>query len=180
LHKLYNLLQKPSIIFFLSSLLLSSELCAQNYQSAIGLRLGPVPAISAKFFPGNNGVVAHEVLLSNRWGGVQLDWLMEWHRPINAPADISPLNLFYGLGAVAGMSNYKRDYYDFRRNEWYLRRNQQLLFGAQAIIGVEHQVPGSPFVVALDIKPVIFLAGYRNNMFRYYEAGVTVRYVLGD
>ena len=74
---------------------------------------------------------------------------------------IDGLSYFYGLGVHAG-----------------LQSNAVPVIGADAIAGVEYDIPGFPLLVSLDIKPALDLFG-SDFGFNWNQGAITLRYALG-
>lgn len=140
-------------IFFLifSLLILNSVLQAQNYDSAVGVRLGYPRGITYKQFTGHTAALEFIVGIGER--GSSLTVLFEEHSEV---FDYS-MNLVYGVGGHAGIW---RDY---------------LNVGIDGILGLEF-TPNSPFVFAIDYKPTVFL--WRSNIRTVTEGAFSVRYAF--
>ena len=80
----------------------------------------------------------------------------------NIGGSIDGLSYFYGLGAHAGIQS-----------------NAVPLIGADAIAGVEYDIPGLPLLVSLDIKPALDLFGSEFG-FNWNQGAITLRYALGQ
>jgi hypothetical protein len=124
---------------------------AQNYQFAAGLKFGGYEnGLSGKYFMTKD--VALEGILGFRSGGVVITGLYE----INMIAfDVPELKFYYGAGAHIGAINhsYKR-LGTSDRDEI----GNQLLLGADGVIGLEYVIPKSPIAFSLDLNPRLELA----------------------
>jgi len=124
----------------------------QNYTFSAGLKFGGYEnGISGKYFIADN--TALEGVLGFRNSGVVITGLYELNQEaFNVPA----LKFYYGFGGHIGAIGSG----DYRRfgggNEVYA--NNQILLGADGVIGLEYILPNSPIAVSLDLNPRIELA----------------------
>ena len=129
-----------------------SEVQAQNYDSAFGIRFGFPAGVTYKQFTGSS--TAFEVIVGGGQNGVTVTGLLELH----AEALDYSLQLFYGLGGHIGV--------------W----REDLNVGADAIFGLEFTPDGAPIVFAIDVKPTIYF--YRSDL-RFSTGGAfSVRYAF--
>src|SRR6476469_4469847 len=121
------------VLVLITALAITINAKAQDYQTAVGIRLSSHDAainnsISLKHFVNSN--LALEGLLS--FGDpVALGVLVESHHPINGAAG---LNWLVGGGAYVGFGG---------------TRN----FGAQGIVGLDYKIASIPLNLSLDWKP---------------------------
>ena len=123
-----------------------------DYQIAAGLKFGGYEnGISGKYFMNNS--TALEAILGFRQKGLVITGLYEIHQvAFNVPA----LKFYYGFGAhigAIGSGTYKRFNGD---NQIYA--NNQVLLGADGVIGLEYKIPDAPIAISLDLNPRIELA----------------------
>jgi hypothetical protein len=124
-----------------------------NYTFAAGLKFGGYEnGISGKYFMDDN--TALEGVLGFRSGGVVITGLYEIHQEaFNVPE----LKFYYGFGAhlgAVGSGNYK----SFGGSN-HVYANNQILLGADGVIGLEYIIPQSPIAVSLDLNPRAELTG---------------------
>ncbi|MEZ4886989.1 MAG: hypothetical protein R3E32_19825 [Chitinophagales bacterium] len=121
------------LLFLIICLLAANGLTqAQNYDAAVGIRFGFPTGITYKQFMGGN--TAFEVIVGGGDKGGSVTALIEFHSEV---LDQS-LNVFYGLGGHIGT--------------W----RSDLNVGVDGIFGLELST-SSPIVMAIDIKPTVFL-----------------------
>jgi hypothetical protein len=151
----------------------------RNYNTAIGLRLGPTYGFTIKHFISDR--VALEGLVTSRyygagiygrggWNGspgLMLTGLAEWHFPIG---NIQGFNWFVGGGFHLGVMGGYRAHPHFGNDRAYF------LTGLDAIGGVEYTLPNAPVTFQADIKPSFHLVEYFGVW--YNEAALTVRYTF--
>jgi hypothetical protein len=123
-----------------------------NYQFALGLKFGGYEnGISGKYFM--DKATSLEGILGFRSNGLVVTGLYE----INQKAfDVEGFKFYYGFGAhigAVGAGYYRRFNGD---DERYI--NNQILLGADGVIGLEYVIPKSPIAVSLDLNPRLELA----------------------
>lgn len=112
----------------------SFSLKAQEYKTAVGIRLGPTspaiaPGFTIKHFLDEKHAVEGMIGVSN---GIGLAALYEWHFPITS---VEHLQWFAGAGGYAAF------------------RNNTTFIGAAGIIGADYKFPDIPLNISLDWKP---------------------------
>ena len=137
---------------------------AQNYQTAIGIRLGVMAGITAKHFIDSKAAL--EGMLTTRWGGFSICGLYELHQPLSP----SNLDWYYGAGAHFGAFNGSEDI------PWAENGKSYAIFGVDGIIGIEYTFDNAPINLSLDWKPSINLTGYSG--FWGAEFGLSCRYAF--
>ena len=148
-------MQKPIFFLLLLAVLSSSEVTAQNYKSALGVRLSSNAAIinnavSAKLFM--NQSVALEALLS--FDPLAIGGLVEVHKPIGSATG---LQMFYGAGLYGA----------FKGN-----RN----VGAQGVLGLDYKFATIPVNLSLDWKPELNF--FNDFIFEPAVVGISARFTL--
>ena len=123
-----------------------------DYQIAAGLKFGGYEnGISGKYFMNNS--TALEAILGFRQKGLVITGLYEIHQvAFNVPA----LKFYYGFGAhigAIGSGTYKRF-----NGDTQVYANNQVLLGADGVIGLEYKIPDAPIAISLDLNPRIELA----------------------
>ncbi len=123
-------------IFFLISLLttFSISLKAQDYKTAVGIRLGPNSAAIAPGFTVKHFINEKHALeaLVGFGDGLGVCGLYEWHQPVAA---VEHLQWFAGVGAYAAY------------------RTKTAFIGAAGIVGVDYKFPDIPLNISIDWKP---------------------------
>ena len=166
-------------------LLVSSETHAQkNYNTSVGVRLGPSYGFSIKHFFAEK--VAFEGLVTSRylggikglpsnayghWSstpGVNVTALFEWHFPIGK---VQGFNWFIGAGAHVGVwGGYSSHPHFNNENRPYV------LTGLDAVGGVEYTFAKIPLTLQVDIKPSFHFVEYLGIW--YDEVALTARYAF--
>jgi hypothetical protein len=136
---------------------------AQEYNNAVGIRLGYDNGISGKhFFMPNNAV---EGIMSFSPHAFKLTGLYQYQQPF---LDIDNFDWYVGaglhLGSITDKSKQKGDH--------------AFLFGADLIVGVEYVFPAAPFSLSLDWKPSFSFTNNFNDYW-FYGFGVSLRYTFG-
>jgi len=163
-------MKKISLLFsLLFALALCSQLNAQDYKSAIGLRFGYPLSISYKtFLTETNALELYAGYrgYSGVYGYFSIGGLYEIHNPING---VDGLSWYYGGGLSVQFFSYDDSYYfnddlgDFG-------------VGLSGVIGLDYKFADAPFNLSLDFLPTIRFGGWDSG---YYSWGaLAARYVL--
>ena len=142
---------KKSILFACILTMLSVSLKAQEYKTAVGIRLGPTspaiaPGFTIKHFLNEKNAVEGLMSVGNGFG---LCGLYEWHHPIPS---VEHLQWFVGAGG----------YLAFRDSDTFV--------GAAGIVGLDYKFAEIPLNISLDWKPELNLV----SEVGYEGAGVGV------
>lgn len=141
------------LIIFSLCLFISTTIKAQDYSTAVGLKFGGYEnGISAKHFIQPN--TALEGILGFRRGGVVITGLYEIHQPA---FNVDKFKFYYGFGAhvgAIGKGRYRRFGAD---DEIYTK--DQIMIGADGVLGLEYIIPESPIGISLDLNPRVELNG---------------------
>lgn len=140
---------------------LASTLSAQQYNTAIGIRMGYDSGITLKHFFAPS--TAGEFIVAASPNYFQLTGLYEYQQPI---PDVPGLDWYVGFGAhIGGIHKYKDRY------------NSAFLLGADLIGGIEYLIPSAPLTVSLDWKPSFnFTNSYNDYWFSPFA--LSVRYTI--
>ena len=124
-----------------------------NYKTGVGIRGGGYEnGLTIKHF--TNSSTAIEGILGFRPGVVIVTGLYEKH----AVAFSEPsLNWFYGAGAHIGAIDEGRFYRGYGKDRFYA--DNELLIGADGILGLEWKIPEIPFALSVDLHPRLEFAG---------------------
>ncbi|MDZ7607490.1 MAG: hypothetical protein U5K79_18305 [Cyclobacteriaceae bacterium] len=163
-------MKKITLLFAMLFLLaLTSEMKAQDYKSAIGLRLGYPISISYKtFLTEFNALELYAGFrsYSGVYGYFTVGGLYEIHKPIG---DVDGLSWYYGGGASVQFFTYDNAY-NFDDD------NGSFGVGISGVIGLDYKFPTAPFNLSLDFMPTFRLGGWDDG---YYSWGaLSARYVL--
>jgi hypothetical protein len=134
-------------LFLAGFLLTSVLLSAQNYKSALGLRLNHYSgALTYKWFMSETNALDWTLSTGLDDGGFTITGLYELH----TPTSLSPqLQWYYGLGGF--FSLYGNDAVNY------------LAFGVNGVLGIEYAITEIPFAISLDYIPAI---GIRSNNYK--------------
>lgn len=149
---------------FIAALLVigfATTINAQQYNTALGVRLGYDNGITLKHFfaPASAG----EFMLYASSNYVQLTGMYQYQQPLPNAANFE---WYVGLGGHVGAIHKNRSHY-----------NNSLLVGADLIGGIEYIFPTAPFTVSLDWKPSFnFTNNYNDDW--YSGFALSLRYVL--
>lgn len=135
-------------LLFLSVIICGRAASAQSYQTAAGLRFGYEGGVSLKYF--TSPTVALEGVLGFRTKGAVFTGLFEIHQ---SAFNVAELKFYYGAGAHIG--GVGKGGYQVYRGDYQIYNSSSLLFGADAVIGLEYLVPNSPIAISGDLDPRI-------------------------
>jgi len=139
---------KKIILTLTLALFLNTLASAQDYNTAIGLRLGTSIGVTARHFLGEKSAV--EGLLTTRWQGLEITGLYEFS---NNAFDVDRLNWYFGFGAHLG-------FYNGDNTPWGESGTSYAILGIDGIIGMEYSFIDVPINLSLDWKPMFNLTSY--------------------
>lgn len=150
-------------LFFAAALMttFAFTLNAQQYNTALGVRLGYDNGITLKHFfaPASAG----EFILAASSNYFQLTGLYEYQQPFPGAPN---LDWYVGIGAHLGAIHKHKELYD-----------NAFLIGADLIGGIEYVFPQAPFNISLDWKPSFnFTNSYNDNW--YSGFALSLRYTF--
>lgn len=157
------------LILFVTSVSLSK---AQEYNSAIGLRLGPLTGITYKKNLRSNlyleliGTMRLNGFLNNSFG-TNLTALVEYQRDFNG---LMGLSWFVGGGAHVGLWSGSGS------NLYFTEDRMHLLLGIDAVVGLEYAFDDIPLAISIDYKPSFNFIEYFGLWFD--EVALTFRYLI--
>ncbi len=160
-------------ILILSAVLLSFCGHAQNYNTAIGVRLGGLTSgATIKHFTASR--TALEGIFSFGQKSFLVTGLYEKHRSVDNAAG---LTWFYGAGAHVGFFNYGGRYYIIKNNRTYVVRegDKATVIGVDFIIGLDYKIPNAPINIGLDFKPFV---DFFDGPVAFYDAGLSLRFAF--
>lgn len=158
------------LFFLLTGFALSSNLKAQDYQSAIGLRFGYPISVSFKTFLNESNAL--DLYLGYRnYSGIYnylaLGGFYEFHNDING---VEGLKWYYGFGASVLFFGYD-DFYG-----GFIDEQGKVGVGLSGVIGLEYTFPDAPVVLSVDLAPTFRIGGWDDG---YYTWGaLSARYIL--
>src|SRR5690349_3703856 len=129
---------KKTLLFISLIIAFSFSSKAQEYKTAVGIRLGPsspaiAPGFTIKHFLDEKHAVEGIVGIND---GIGICGLYEWHFPVTS---VEHLQWFAGAGAYAA----------YRSSTSYI--------GGAGIIGVDYKFPDIPLNISVDWKPELNL-----------------------
>lgn len=142
---------------------------AQNYTTAIGLRLGYPFSASYKTFINENNAI--EITAGYR-GWTYYKWFniggyYQHHTPIESADGLS---WYYG----GGINLY---FWSFDNSYFNSKDYSSTTLGLSGVLGLDYKFKDTPINVSLDWIPTFFLSGYGDGFGGGY-GGLSVRYVL--
>ena len=157
-------MKKITLLFSMLFVLgLTSQLKAQDFQSAIGGRIWYPAAVSYKFFISEPAAI--ELYAGFRgysgYGGFTVGGQYEHHMDIS---DIEGFQWYFGGGASASFYNY--DYDDV----------SNVGIGINGVIGLQYTLANAPWSFTVDWMPTILISDYNEGFGGAGGAGA--RYIL--
>lgn len=150
--------------------LLPSEVQAQNYQTAVGARLGYPLSASLKHFITDNhaleGYVGFRGFSTYSWVAVGASYQI--HNEIDA---VDGLAWYYGAGAAVSFWSY---------DSIFVGDNSAgTVFGIQGYLGLDYTFANAPVNVSADWVPTFWLSGFSSGFGGGFGA-LAVRYIISD
>lgn len=153
---------------------LANDSVAQNFGSALGLRLGYPLSISYKTFINESGAI--EVMAGTRGSGsgafgyrwYQVAAAYQVHKPL-AVGDVDGLSWYFGGGASVYFWNF---------NDGFAGENSNSSFGLQGYLGLSYNFENAPINITADWVPTYFLNGFGSGFGADYGS-LGIRYILG-
>jgi len=164
------------LLFVASFLCFSHTAEAQEYNSAIGARLGRPLSASYKNFISEQGAIelfgnfrTRGVLTSYRWTRLGLGGAYQHHIDLDID-DLEGLKWYVGGGATAYLWTYS--------NDVFFEGSDNFTFGVQGYVGLDYALEDTSLNLSLDWVPTIFLGdGYVSGFGASYGA-LSIRYIL--
>jgi hypothetical protein len=152
---------------FIAGFSVANRLSAQEYKTALGIRLSSAPAIqnnSITFKQFINQKTAVEGLLS--FGDpLSIGALVEFNQPFSTPG----LQWFYGAGGYLGFGKELNVAKQIEERKTY--------FGGQGVVGLDYKFANIPINISLDWKPELNLVSDIN--FEPGAIGFSARFTFG-
>ena len=141
---------------------------AQEYESAIGARLGsPLSLSYKKFVSESNAIELYGGLgFGTGFSSFSANGAYLLHKPLDAADGLS---WYYGAGA--GIA-----FFTFRST--FLGSSGGATVNAQGYLGLDYKVSDIPLNLSIDIVPTFGVTGFRNGLF--FGGAVAARYILGQ
>jgi len=156
---------------FISSLifcfLVSTDLHAQQFKSAVGLRLGSPTSVSLKTHLNESNAL--ELMAGGRWysgySWYNLGAAYQIHKPLNIEG-VEGLEYYFGAGASVYFWSF-----DFASDA------SSTTLGVQGYLGAQYTFKDTPISITVDWVPTIFINSYLTGFGGGY-GGLGVRYVF--
>lgn len=161
--------------FILLSLLITgfafaSKVQAQDYKSAIGLRLGYPLSLTYKTFLTEKSALDLYVGYrgyANVYSYITVGGFYEIHNDING---VDGLKWFYGFGASVLFLNYNNAY------SGWIDLPGKFGVGLSGIIGLDYAFADAPIELSLDFAPTIRIGGWDSGFYPW--GALSARYIL--
>lgn len=151
-----------------------TNLEAQSYKSAIGIRLGVPLSLSFKTFISETHAIELFASFQSQDLGFGLDWkrisLGGSYQLHNEIPGVDGLNWYYGGGALVSFWSYSE--------ENFFADESSVSLGLQGNIGLDYKFESIPLNLSVDWIPTIFINGYLGGFGAGYGA-LAARYTFG-
>jgi hypothetical protein len=164
-------MKKIALLFSLLFVLaMSTQIKAQDYKSAIGLRFGYPLSVTYKTFLNESNAL--DLFAGFRgYSGVysyfSVGALYEIHKPIS---DVDGLSWYFGPGASVQFFNYDDDYF-FGNDD-----PDGFGFAVSGVIGLDYKFASAPVNLSLDVMPTFRIGGWDDGFYAWWA--LSARYVL--
>ncbi|MFK8056371.1 MAG: hypothetical protein AB8F78_09660 [Saprospiraceae bacterium] len=164
-------MKKLLFLLFAGILLSSVSLTAQNFESAVGARLGIPLSVSYKLFINESDAVEAYAGISSRafYNEARVAVAYQRHNSFDLDAELAPLQWYYGAGASVGFYNYALD---------YIGNSGGIGLGISGYLGVQYAFDDIPLEVTVDWVPTIGIGSNGGRGFAAGYAGAGIRYIL--
>lgn len=170
-------MKKAYLLFAILCIFSLSEIAAQKYQSAVGLRLGSPVGLNGKLFISETNALEGTVALrgSAGWSFIDVMGAFIFQNPLDLD-EIENFDWYWGVGATVQFWRYHR--------LLNTDRFSGTAFGIQGHLGVEYIFDDMPLNIGIGWSPTIFFnrGGYYGSTYGWGRgfsyAAVTVRYIL--
>jgi hypothetical protein len=159
---------KSTLFTLLIVLCMTATSFGQDYNSAVGLRLGfPTSVTYKKFLNDKNAIEIYAGLRSYAfYSSVNVNAAYLIHNPIES---VDGLSWYYGAGAGIYISSFDLG---FNYGD-----SGKLGIGLSGYLGLDYAFKGTPINLSVDWVPTFFLSGY-NNGFGAESGSLAARYIL--
>ena len=164
-------MKKHILSFIIAVIFICVNVNAQDYGTGIGVRGGLWSGLTVKHFV--KETMAIEGILSYGYRGYQITGLFEVHGKAFEPEG---LYFYYGGGVHFGTYS-GRGYYNWWATNYV---SNMVALGIDGILGLEYQIPTTPLVGGIDIKPYIQARFPGNSFFprNYFDTAISLRYTF--
>ncbi|MEO1451487.1 MAG: hypothetical protein AAFV07_18290, partial [Bacteroidota bacterium] len=153
-----------SLIFLMLG---ATELLAQRYSTAVGVRAGYGMGFSYKSYV--KPKVAFEGILAVRWRGVGATALVQKHHKL---LGVPGVQWYYGGGMHAGYWN------DVETRQALFSGESSVILGLDGVVGIEYTFDEIPINVSLDWIPMVNIIGGRVAGNVAGGGGLAIRYAF--
>jgi len=159
---------------------ISGTAYTQVFERQLGMRLGVMSGITGKVILDRKTAI--HGTLGFRKGGVQLYTLLEVYKLLDKSTNQN-WYLYFGGGAHVGYINgYNRvrrwsnstGYY------WEEQRASGPVFGLDAVMGVEYNIPALPLVLFCEFKPMVELQNFNRFKANFWDTAIGIVYRLNN
>jgi len=165
-----------ALLVFFTSILVSTNVKAQQYGSAVGLRIGYPISLSYKTFIGDQSLLEFTVGsrgFNSGFAGIGVrQWIFSGAYQIQKPLDLGDfqgLDYYYGGGVSVSLWTF---------NDGFSDNFATTTFGLQGYLGLSYAFEDVPINITLDWVPSLFIGNGFVSGLGFGFGSVGVRYVL--
>lgn len=150
----------------------------QNYEKSAGVRLGNTSGLTFKKFVTEDE--AFELILSGRNEGMQFTTMYLFHQPMQFSFNEN-FYVHYGLGGHVGYERFddiSKTLVNEAGDAFIFEDKSFFVMGIDASLGIEYRWLEVPITIGFDIKPLFNFIGMRHTRARFWDAGISFKYVF--
>jgi opacity protein-like surface antigen len=159
---------KKILIILIAAFAFGTSAQAQDFKSAVGLRLGYPLSISYKTFMDEKSAIEGYVGFRAFSGVGSYFTISGAYQIHNDFPDVNNLQWYYGAGASVNFWSFKST---------FLEDFSSTSFGVQGYLGLSYTLEDTPLNLSVDWIPTIFLGGYSSGFGGGYGS-LAARYIL--
>ena len=161
-------------------IIVQSSFAQGSYKHSAGIRLGNTSGLTYKTFL--KGEQALELLLSGRNEGIQLTTTYLTHNQMEFSFNQN-FYVYYGIGGHIGIERFQ----DLGKsiipgeggeNTFVFDDRNYFTMGIDGILGLEYRWLSVPITISFDIKPYFNFIGLRYTQIKFWDAGLSFKYIF--
>ncbi len=150
----------------------------QEYEKSAGVRLGYTSGLTYKRFTVNNEAIS--LMLSGRKEGVQITAIYLFHQPLELSFN-DRFYIHYGVGGHLGYERFgdiSKAIINESGDEFVFQEKGYFVMGIDGSLGVEYRWLELPMTIGFDVKPFFNFIGMRYLRAKFWDAGISFKYVF--
>lgn len=150
----------------------------QLYEKSAGIRLGNTSGLTFKKFTTESEAI--ELILSGRNDGMQFTALYLFHHPMEFSFNEN-FYVHYGLGGHVGYERFddiSKTLVNEAGDAFVFEEKSFFVMGIDANLGIEYRWLETPMTIGFDTKPIFNFIGMRHTRAKFWDAGISFKYVF--